>query len=201
MTQGLNEPVALIAKPAIMDTGATKLGSNANGIQRFASSIGMSRIVGEWSSRADVDPPPRFADAQSGFVLLDPLRLHQSRFEAAFHLGQRLLTAADKAGDAAGPELDSQPLAQQLAGMSLGHALTFYQIGRHRLDSCPILRRSRDSCRERRPSQVGRERTLLFFHPMLPDPQPLGRQIDHLPSGRRCLRVGCSDRAGSTSIR
>src|SRR2546428_10611510 len=98
---GLGEGVALIAVQAVMAAFATKLGRNANGIKRFASSTAMSRIVGEAIGRADVDPPPRCADAQSGFILVDHVRLHQSRFEAAFHFGQLLVTGFDKTGDTA----------------------------------------------------------------------------------------------------
>jgi hypothetical protein len=29
---------------------------------------------------------------------------------------------------------------------------------------------------------VGTDRTLFFFHAMFGDPEPLGRQVDHLPS-------------------
>src|SRR5258707_10016005 len=120
---GVGEAVALIAAEAIMDTGATKLWRNANGIQSGAPSTGMSRIVGESSSRADVHPPPRCAHAQCGFILVDHVRLHQSCFEAGFHLSPLLMIGGDKAGDAAGAELDSQQLLQQLAGTSGGDRL------------------------------------------------------------------------------
>src|SRR5438132_3638640 len=94
---GVGEAVALIAAEAIMDAGATKLWRNANGIQSGAPSTGMSRVVGESSSRTDVHPPPCGAHAQCCFILVDHVRLHQSRFEAGFHLGQLLMTGADKA--------------------------------------------------------------------------------------------------------
>ena len=71
VAQGLREPVALIAQVAIMAAFATKPGSNANRIQRFAPAILMSRVVGESLGRADMDPPPRCADAQGGFILVD----------------------------------------------------------------------------------------------------------------------------------
>src|SRR5258708_7648283 len=116
----LSEAVALIALQSIMDAGATKCWSNANGIQGLASSARVSRVVGQSICRADVDPPPRCAHAQSCFILVDHFRLHQSSFEAGFHLGQLLMAGFDKAGDAARRELDSQQLLQQLAGTSVG---------------------------------------------------------------------------------
>jgi hypothetical protein len=76
----LGEGVALIAQQPIMDAGATKLWSNANGIKSFAPSTAMSRVVGESIGRADVDPPPRFTHVQSCFILVDHFRLHQSSF-------------------------------------------------------------------------------------------------------------------------
>src|SRR5205807_7957530 len=57
VAQRLNEPVALIAQEAIMYAGATKLRSNANGIESGAPSTGMSGIMGEAIGRADVHPP------------------------------------------------------------------------------------------------------------------------------------------------
>ena len=99
---GLREGVALIALQGIMDAGPTKLWRNANGIQRFAPSAPMSCVVGEAIRRADVNPPPRCANAQPRFILVDDVRLHQGRFEAGFYLGQLLVTGGDKAGDAAG---------------------------------------------------------------------------------------------------
>src|SRR2546423_15089949 len=59
----LDEGVALIAPQSIMDAGATKLGRNANGIEGFAPSLGMSGVVGKSIGRADMDPPPCCADA------------------------------------------------------------------------------------------------------------------------------------------
>src|SRR5712691_91669 len=182
VAQRLGEAVALIAQEAIVDAGATKLWSNANGIQSRAPSPGMSRVVGESIGRADVDPPPGCAHAQSGFILVDHVRLHQSRFEAAFHFGQLLVTGLDKAGDAACREPDSQQLLQQLARASVGYSLTFHQVGSHRLNARPILRRSTHGCWKGRSSQMKTPGTLLFFHPMFGDPEPLGRQIDHLAS-------------------
>src|SRR5260221_3638681 len=177
---GMGEAVALIAAEAIMDAGATKRLSNANGIQSGAPSLGMSRVVGKSISRADVDPPPRFADAQSGFILVDHVRLNLRRFEARFHLGQLLMTSGDKAGDAAGGELDSQQLLQQLTRTSVGNSLAFHQVGRERLDTRPILDRGRNCCRERGSCQVETDRTLFFFRPMFGDPESHVWQIDHL---------------------
>src|SRR5260370_28949651 len=93
---GVGERVDLIAAEAIMDAGATKLGSNGNGIERLASATVMSRVVSESIGRADVDPPPRCADAQSCFILVDHARLHQSSFQVGFHLSQLLVAGGDK---------------------------------------------------------------------------------------------------------
>jgi hypothetical protein len=161
---------------------APKQWRNPNGIERFAPSARMRRLVGEPIRRADVDPPPRFANPRSGFILMDHIGLDQSRFEAAFHLGQLLMAAFHKAGDAARRELDSQHLLQQLAGPSVGNRLTFYQRGRQGLDASAILRRSRNAYREGRPCEMKALGALFFFHPMLSDPKPFGRQVDHLAS-------------------
>src|SRR5256885_13567709 len=91
IAQRLGEGVALIALQTIMDAGAAKLRSNANRIQGLAPSAAMSRIVGESLRRADMDPPPGFADPQPGFILIEYARFHQSRFELCFHLGQLLM--------------------------------------------------------------------------------------------------------------
>src|SRR5437773_2652362 len=122
-----------------MDTGPTKLWSDANGIKSFAPSTLMSRVVGESVCRADVDPPLRFVHTQSCFILVNHFCLYQSRFEVGFHLGQLLMTGFDKGGNAACRELDSQQLLQQLARPSVGNGLAFYQIGSNRLNACPIL--------------------------------------------------------------
>src|SRR6266851_556005 len=92
------------------------------------------------------------------------------------------MTGLDKAGDAARRELDSQEFLQQLAGTSVGNSLAFYQIGSERLDARPILRWGRNGCWEGGSCQVGTDRTLFFLNTMFRDPEPLGRQIDHLPS-------------------
>src|SRR5260370_24136770 len=97
---GVGEAVALIAAEAIMDAGATKLWRNANGIQSGAPATGMRRIVGESSSRADVHPPPHCAYAQGGFILVNHVRLHQSRFEAGFPPRPLPMTSGVKTGDA-----------------------------------------------------------------------------------------------------
>jgi hypothetical protein len=97
---GLSEGVALIAQESIMDTGATKLWRNANGIERLAPSARMRGVVGESICRADMDSPPRFANAQSCFILVDHSRVHERRFQLSIHSRQLLVAAFDKAGDA-----------------------------------------------------------------------------------------------------
>ena len=123
---GVGEAVAPIAAEAIMDAGATKLGSNANGVERRTSSARMSCVVGELIRRADMDPPAYFADAQPRFILVDHVRLHQSRLEAGFHFGQLPMAGVDKGSDAARREPDSQEILQQLARTSVGHRLAFH---------------------------------------------------------------------------
>jgi hypothetical protein len=58
-----------------------KLWRNANGIECCAPSRVMSSVVGEANSRADMVPPRRCADMHCGFILVDHIRLHHSRFE------------------------------------------------------------------------------------------------------------------------
>ena len=62
-----------------MATFATELGSNANGIESLTPSAAMCRVVGEAIGRANVDPPARFADPQSRFILVEHASFHQSR--------------------------------------------------------------------------------------------------------------------------
>src|SRR5260221_2156780 len=187
VAQGLGEAVALIAGQAIMDAGTTKLRSNANRIKSGATSAAMSCVMGESLGRADVDPPARCADPQSRFILIEYTSLHQSRFELGFHFGQLLVTAFDKAGDAARRELDSEQFLQQLTGASVGHGLTFYQIGSYGLDTRTILCRGLHPCPEGRSCQMETHRALLFFDPMFGDPEPLDWQIHHLtPLGQCC---------------
>src|SRR5258706_9661922 len=137
-------------------------------------------LVGESIGRADVDPPPRFAHTQSCFILVDHFRLHQSRFEAGFHLGQLLMTGGDKGGNTACRELDSQQLLQQLACASIGHALTFHQIRSQCLDARPILRWGLHRSWKVGSCQMKAPGTLLFFHTMFRDPEPFGWQVHHL---------------------
>src|SRR5947207_14961218 len=101
IAQRLGEGVALIALQTIMDAGAAKLRSNANRIQGLAPSAAMSRIVGESLRRADMDPPPGFADPQPGFILIEYARFHQSRFVLCFHLGQHLIAGVYISGGTA----------------------------------------------------------------------------------------------------
>jgi len=146
--------------------------------------------MGQAIRRADMDPPALFANSHPSFILMDHVRLDQSGFELGFYLSQLLMTGGDKGGNAACRELDSQQLLQQLARTSVGYSLAFHQIGRQGLDTCPILDRSRNGCREGRSCQVGAGWTLFFFRAMFGDPKPLGRQIDHLASLRDTCRLG-----------
>ena len=71
----------------------------------------MSSVIGELLHRADMDPPPLFADPHPCFILVQHWSVHHSRSESGFDLGERLMADLDKGGDTAAGELNAQDLA------------------------------------------------------------------------------------------
>jgi hypothetical protein len=111
-------------------------------------------------------------------------RVHQRCFELTFHLVELLMAGVHKAGDTARRKLHTKQIMEQLAGAHIGHGLSLDQRDRQRLDTSAILDCGFDSRWKRRSGQMSALGALLFFHVMLRDPEPLGRQVDHLATLR-----------------
>lgn len=86
-----------------------------------------------------MDPPALCPNAHARFILMQYLRVHQRRFELAFHLVEGLMAGFDKAGDAASRELHPKQIVEQLARASVRHHLPLDQSNRERLDARSIL--------------------------------------------------------------
>ena len=120
IAQGVAAGVSLVACQPIVNRGARKVFHHADGFERLASSFWVGGIMGQLIRRADVNPLPRFADPQSGFILVDHRSLQQGCLDLRFHLRQLVVTGSDKRRDAACREVDSQQILQQVTRAGIG---------------------------------------------------------------------------------
>jgi hypothetical protein len=136
--------------------------------------------MGKVLRRTDVNPLPRFANPQSGFILVDDSSLDQCRFDLHFHLSQLPMRGSDKRRNAARREVDAQQVLQELARVSIGDRLPFHQIDSQGLNPWTILGWGADSCGKCGSCAMGANRTAFFFDPMLAHPEAKRWKIHHL---------------------
>ena len=86
------------------------------------------------------------------------------------------------------PAFQSSQIASLVRGGGL--AVDVVPSGGQRLDARPILGRGLYRSRKAGSCQMKAPGALLFFHAMFRDPEPFGRQVDHLPSLRQVCGLG-----------
>ena len=109
-------------------------------------------------------PPAFFANTHPGLILMEDSDFENGSLQCCFPLSQALMTAINKASDACGREIDPKEILEQLAGTSIGNALTGDQVGRDGLNSAPILGRGGDFCGERSFGQMPASWALLLLN-------------------------------------
>jgi hypothetical protein len=188
---GMLTVVQEVRSPSVVDRDASELRQNPDGFQGGLTPARIDVIVGEGRRAGHMHPVPFACHIQSGFILMDDLRVFQCLGDLLLHGAQLSRTPFDQVTDRAFTHLDSQQIPQHLTGTGQWQQLLLDQIHRGGSHLGSILDGSLHSggkCRDGDLLAVG---TLFLLGSIFLHHHTRRRQLHDLTplSSTRCHRV------------